>query len=112
MAIFIFLFLFNLMYNIPSISDSNAYTVERKLDKIFKENEELKKNNDELRNEINDLKKSNILLISEVSNSTLNYLLEIYPYYNKISILPPNFIIPRMKEEIMNKYKIIIYVKS
>ena len=109
MAIFIFLFLFNLIYNIPSISDSNAYTVERKLDKIFKENEELKKNNDELRNEINDLKKSNILLISEVSNSTLNYLLEIYPYYNKISILPPNFIIPRMKEEIMNKYKIIIY---
>ena len=109
MKIVIYLFLFNLIYNIPTISDSNAYTLERKLDKILKENEELKKHYDELKKEINDLKKSNILLISEVSNSLLNYLLQIYPYYNKISVLPPNFIIPRLKEDIMNKYKIIIY---
>jgi len=109
MKIVIYLFLFNLIYNIPTISDSNAYTLERKLDKILKENEELKKHYDELKKEINDLKKSNILLISEVSNSLLNYLLQIYPYYNKISVLPPNFIIPRLKEDFMNKYKIIIY---
>ena len=55
MKVFIFLFLFNLIYNIQSISDSNAYTIERKLDKIFKENEELKKNYDELKNNYDEL---------------------------------------------------------
>ena len=55
MKIFFYLFLFNLVYNMPSISDSNAYTIERKLDKIFKENEELKKNYDELKNNYDEL---------------------------------------------------------
>jgi len=52
----------------------------------------------ELKKEINDFKKGNVLLMSDGSNLLLRNILQISPYYNKISVLPPNYIIPRMKK--------------
>ena len=62
-----------------------------------------------LNKELDDLKKDNVLLISDNPNSILKNLLQISPYENKISSLPSNYIIPRLKENIMNNFKIIIY---
>ena len=73
-----------------------------KINECLNENIKLKK-------EINDFKKGNVLLISESTNSILNYILHTTPYYNQISVLPPDYIIERLKEDIMNNFKIIIY---
>ena len=74
---------------------------EKKINDCLNENSKLKK-------EIKDLKNSNVLLISE-STDLLYNLLKICPYINQISILSPNFIVPRLNEQFLNKFKIIIY---
>ena len=54
-------------------------------------------------------KQNNVLLISEQQNSLLNNLLKLNERIDKISIFNPNFIIPMLLYENINKYKIIIY---
>ena len=51
----VFIFLLFLIYNSQTISDSNNYSIEKKLEKIIAENEELKKNNDELNQKVENL---------------------------------------------------------
>ena len=57
----VFIFLLFLIYNSQTISDSNNYSIGKKLEKIIAENEELKKNYEKLKNnqwEIYNLKKN------------------------------------------------------
>ena len=100
-----------------------SYNIKEKVKELYNIIDELKLANEQcmikinqcldenikLKQELIDYKKNNILLISDGSYSLLKYALQISPYYNKITVLPPDYIIPRLNENIMNNFKIIIY---
>ena len=55
------------------------------------------------------IEENNVLLISNQKFPMLHNLLKLNERINNISIFPPEFIIPRLIYEDINKYKIIIY---
>ena len=75
---------------------------------IYEKINELIKENELLKAKLNK-KENNILLISNKSNETFANLLNLHDSINKISILSPKFILPKLTEKNIKQFKIIIY---
>ena len=90
----------------------NQFEESQLIQELYKEVIELKEEKEILKKQLNNFNnylKNNILLISNQSNPLLTNLLNLHKSINKISIISPNYILPRLTEENIQSFKIIIY---
>jgi hypothetical protein len=105
--------------NITFILPNTQRDIDQKIDELFSIIRDLKNESIMLKNEldvcfkeiaeIQKLKKFNVLLISDKTNSLTYNLLKTCPYINDIYLFDNDFIVQKINDRIMEKFKIIIF---
>lgn len=105
--------------NITFILPNTQRDIDQKIDELFSLIRDLKNESVILKNEldvcfkeiseIQKLKKFNVLLITDKTNSLTYNLLKTCPYINDIYLFDNDFVVNRINDRIMEKFKIIIF---